>query len=313
MLGVLSVVAPVFLLIGAGYGAVRAGLFGDREVDGILAFATRFAIPCLLFSAVATLDLGATFDLRFLVGFYAAATLCFALAVAAARALGRRPGESVAIGFGALFSNSLMIGLPVMERAYGAAALAPNFALIAVHAPFCYLLGILAMEFARADGRPLPQTLRAAGAAMFRNGLTIGIALGLAVNLTGLPLPAPVLEAAQLLGRAALPVALVALGGALTRYALRSGVRESGAVAALSLVLHPALAWLLCGPVFDLPPEFIRAAVVTAAMPPGINAYLFATQYGRAVDVAAASVLGATLAAVVSVTLWLAALAAVYP
>ena len=313
MIDILLIVAPVFILIGAGYASVRAGMFADAEIDAILRFCTQFAIPCLLFSAVARLDLGASFDGRFLFGFYAAATVSFALATLAARAYGRRPGESVAIGFGALFSNSVLIGLPVMERAYGADALAPNFAIIAIHAPFCYFLGITIMEIARADGRPPLETAKATARAMFRNALTIGLALGLAVNLSGLPLPDPVFDSAQLLGRAGLPVALFGLGGALTRYRLASGLKESGTVAALALLLHPALAWVLTDWVFGLPAEFVRAAVVTAAMPPGINAYLFAAQYRRAVDVAAASVVISTALAVVTVSLWLAALHALHP
>ena len=81
----------------------------------------------------------------------------------------------MAIGFGALFSNSVLLGLPIMERAYGAASLAPNFAIVSIHAPFCYLLGITAMEFARADGRGLGGTARAVAQAMFRNALMIGL------------------------------------------------------------------------------------------------------------------------------------------
>ena len=83
----------------------------------------------------------------------------FALGILGARKLfHHRPGEAVAIGFGALFSNSVLLGLPIMERAYGAAALGPTFAIVSIHAPFCYFLGITVMEFARADGRSLPDT-----------------------------------------------------------------------------------------------------------------------------------------------------------
>ncbi len=314
MIDVLETVLPVFLLVGAGYGAVRARLFEAAEMGVILRFCTRIAIPTLLFAAVARLDLGETFDGRFLLSFYAGAVIAFALGWLAARyPFGRRPGESVAIGFGALFSNSILMGLPVMERAYGADALGPSFAIIAIHAPVCYLIGITAMEAARADGRGAAATAKAVVSEMSRNALTIGLGLGLAVNLTGLAPPAPVMEAAGLLGRAGLPAALFALGGTLTRYSARAGLGLSGTVTALALLVHPGIAWLLAGPVFGLAPEFVRAAVVTAAMPPGINAYLFAAMYRRGEDVAAATVLIATLAAVVTASIWLAALRAAYP
>jgi len=311
---VLDAVLPVFLLVGAGWGAVRYGLFAEGDVAAVLRFCTRVAIPVLLATAVARLDLSRSFEPRLLAGFYAGALASFALAwIGVRRGFGRRPGESVAIAFGALFSNSILLGLPVMERAFGAEALGPSYAIIAIHAPVCYLVGIAAMEGARADGRGPAATLRAIGDEMRRNALTWGIAVGFAINLSGLAPPEPVMEAATLLGRAGLPAALFGLGGALVGYSARAGLGESGVVAALALVVHPAVAWALTGPVFGLAPEFVRAAVVTAAMPPGINAYLFAAMYRRGEAVAAATVLIATLAAVVSAALWLAALKAAYP
>jgi len=313
-LGILEIVLPVFLIVGAGYGCVRVGFFANPQIDALLRFATQFAIPCLLFTAMVNLDLGETFDPIFLLSYYASATAAFALTgLTAWKVFGRRPGESVAIGFCALFANSILLGLPIFERAYGPDAMGPSFAIIAMHAPFCYGVGITIMEVARADGRSAADTARAALKAMFRNALSIGLALGLAVNLTGFPLPSALEEATGLLGRAGLPIALFGLGGVLTRYALASGLRESGVIIFASLVVHPALAWWFTHEVFALPPEFVRAAVVTAAMPPGVNAFLFASMYDRAVDVAAATVLLATLTAVLSASLWLAALQAAFP
>ena len=119
-----------------------------------MVFTQSFAIPCLLFRALVDLDLGAVFDPRLLLSFYTGALVAFALGVLGARRLfRRRPGEAVAIGFGALFSNSVLLGLPIMERAYGPEALAPTFAIISIHAPFCYLVGITA-DGARPRRRP---------------------------------------------------------------------------------------------------------------------------------------------------------------
>lgn len=314
MTDILLIVLPVFVIVGLGYLAARIRLIADRELDALLRFCTQIALPCLLFSGMVGLDLSANFDARLLVSFYAGAVAAFALGyVGARRIFGRRPGESVAIAFCALFSNSLLLGLPVTERAYGAEALGPNYAILSVHAPFCYLVGIVAMEIARADGRPPLATARAAAQAMFRNALTIGIALGLALNLSGLPMPAVILEGVSTLGRGAIPVALFAMGGALTRYRLRSGLGESVMVAVLALAFHPLLVWLLADRTWALPDPFLRSALVTAAMPPGINAYVFATMYQRAAGVAASAVLLSTALAIFTATGWLAVLHAVAP
>ena len=200
----------------------------------------------------------------------------------------------MAIGFGALFSNSVLLGLPIMERAYGAESLAPTFAIISIHAPFCYLVGITAMEFARADGRGLADTVRAVASAMFRNALMIGLMLGFIVNLGGIPLPGPVRDGLDMMADAALPAALFGLGGVLTRYAIRASLAEAGMIAALSLVLHPAIALLLSAFAFGLGEGFVRSAVVTAAMAPGVNTYVFASLYARGQAQAASAILLAT-------------------
>jgi len=144
-----------------------------------------------------------------------------------------------------------------------------------------------------------------AGKAMFSNALTIGLAAGFALNLGGVVAPGFVMSAVDMVATAALPAALFGLGGALTRYKLRADLGVASATAALSIVVHPAIAYGLCAWVFALPPELTRAAVVTAAMPPGMNGYVFATMYNRAQGAAASAVLIGTAASVVSISFWL--------
>ena len=151
MSSLLEVILPVFIVIGAGYLAVWRGYFSDSAVDGLMKFAQGFAIPCLLFSAIASLDLSAKFSPSVLAAFYTGAIAGFTAGFLGARYLFSRPWEdAVAIGFCCLFSNSVLLGLPITERAYGIDALSVNFAIIAFHAPFCYGLGITVMEIVRA-------------------------------------------------------------------------------------------------------------------------------------------------------------------
>jgi predicted permease len=225
-----------------------------------------------------------------------------------ARLIFGRPWEdSVAIGFCCLFSNSLLLGLPITERAYGEAALAANYAIVAVHAPFCYLLGIGVMETVKNRGGGIGATLGRIGTSLASNALVIGIALGFAVNLTGLPLPGVLTDAVDLMVRAALPAALFGLGGVLYRYRPEGDLRTIAYVVAISLVLHPAVVWGL-GRASGLTVDQFRSAVLTSAMAPGVNAYIFANMYGVARRVAASSVLLATAASVVTVWVWLALL-----
>ncbi|MDD7970679.1 AEC family transporter [Roseinatronobacter alkalisoli] len=300
-----NVILPVFLIIGFGYIARWRQLITDSHVDGVVLFTQNFAIPCLLFVAIARLDLGQDFDLRLLASFYAGAIICFGLGFGGARLLFKRDWEDcVVIGFVALFSNSLLLGLPITERAYGSDALAANFAIIAVHSPICYGIGITAMELVRNRGGRLRDTGLRVLKAMFRNALVIGIALGFIVNFSGLPIPGVMDQALDMMVRAALPAALFGLGGVLYRYRPEGDLRTIGFVVTLSLVVHPAITFGLAH-LLGVGTQGMRSAVVTAAMAPGVNAYVFANLYGRAKRVAASAVLIGTAGVIVTGWVWL--------
>ena len=197
------------------------------------------------------------------------------------------------------------MGLPLTERAYGPDALEANFAIIAVHSPFCYGLGITVMEVVRAQGQAGTAVVGRVFKAMFKNALIVGIVLGFAVNLSGLTLPTVVNDGLDLMVRAALPAALFGLGGVLASYKPEGDIRLVLYICLIGLVIHPLITHGL-GLAFALPTEATRSAVLTAAMAPGVNTYIFASMYGRAMRVAATSVLVATALSILTVWVWLA-------
>ncbi len=305
MQALLDVILPVFLVIGAGYLAVWKGLFSDEGVDALMKFTQSFAIPCLLFKALASIDLGAGFNVPLLFSFYIGATSGFLLGILGARLIFGRPWtDSIAIGFCCLFSNSVLLGLPITERAYGTEALVGNFAIIAIHAPFCYLLGITTMELVKSGGKNIAATARNVTNAIFHNALIIGIILGLVVNVTNLPVPGVLNDAVDLLSRAALPAALFGLGGVLVRYKPEGDLKVILMVCAISLVIHPAISYTAAS-TLALDTDAFRSVVLTATMAPGVNTYIFANMYGVAKRVAATSVLMSTALSVLTIWLWL--------
>lgn len=308
MAALIDVILPVFLVIGFGYLAVWKGFFNDAGVDGLMKFTQNFAIPCLLFRAISSLDLGQSFDLALLASFYTGALTGFAAGLLGARyVFGRDWEDSVAIGFCCLFSNSLLLGLPITERAYGVSALEANYAIIAIHSPFCYAVGITAMEIARNRGGNIAALPAKVIKAMFNNALILGITLGFIVNLGGIPVPSVVTDALDLMVRAALPAALFGLGGVLYRYRPEGDMRTILFVVAISLILHPLIVWGMAKS-NDLSDTTLRSAILTAAMAPGVNTYVFANMYGKARRVAASAVLMGTGLSIFTVWLWLAVL-----
>ena len=307
MSALIEVILPVFLLIGFGYTAAKAGLFADDAVDGLMRFAQNFALPCLLFRSIALLDLSAAYDPGLLFSFYLGAFAAFTAGFLGAIRLFRRPlPDAIAIGFACCFSNSLLLGVPITERAYGTAALAGNYAIISIHAPLLYSLGIGLMEWGRSrgNGLALPVLAGKIARAVLLQPLVIGILAGFAVNLAGNPLPVPVWDAVDMMVRAALPAALFGLGGVLLRYRPEGDRATILMVCAASLLVHPAVTWTL-GRLFGLDDAAMRSAVMTGAMAPGVNAYLFAHMYGVAKRVNASAVLFATAASIGTTWFWL--------
>ena len=303
----LTVILPVFLVIASGWLAARARLLTDAMIDALMRFAQGIAVPVLLAQSIGKLDLAASFDARLFASFYAGAFSGFGLGLIGARLLGRPATDAVAIGFAAMFSNSLLLGVPITERAFGAEALAGNFAIIAIHSPLLYTIGIIAMELARSHGSGLParDVARQVARAIATQPMVIGIAAGVMINLTGNPLPDVMREAMKIIASAAIPCALFGLGGVLLRLKPEGDSRAIALVVGLSILIHPAITWTLGAHVLQLTTDQLRSATLTAAMAPGVNAYLFAASYDSAKRVAASAVLVATLASVATIWLWL--------
>lgn len=306
MLNVLAAVAPAFILIGLGYLIVYRRYMTNDGIDALMYFAQTFCIPVLLFNAVATLDLSTAFDWGVMLSYYIPASIVFITGMATAFfVFGRTAGASVPIAFTGLFSNMVLIGFVVSERAFGTDSLQTNYALASVHVLFCYLLGISTIEALRADGRGLRGTVQTIARTIFKNAIAMGLILGFVANFVGLVFPAPIQSALDLLIRAALPVALIGLGGVLVRYSLRNNLPEVAALGIIKLILFPAMAYICATYVFDVSTMARNSIVITAAMPPGINTYIFANIYNRGKATAASAVVILTALSVLTVSGWL--------
>ena len=305
MSALLDVIIPVFLIIGFGYCTVWTKLFSTDTIDGLMKFTQNFAIPVLLFDAIAKVDLINVFNVNLFFSFYLGATIGFLLGFFGSYYLFNRPLEdSVVIGFCCLFSNTVMLGIPITERAYGEDALQHNFAIVSVHAPFCYFLGITVMELVKSSEKDLKKNIFTILKAMFSNALVVGIMLGFIVNILEINLAKSIQASIDMITAVALPAALFGMGGVLYQYRPQGDIGPIIMVCAISLIIHPAVVWF-AGRSFDLTDMQLRSAVITAAMAPGINTYVFANIYGKAKRVASTGVLLSTAFSIGSIWVWL--------
>jgi len=295
----LNVIAPIFAVAALGYAAAKFRALREEGVNGLVLFVFNFAIPVLLFRSLATIELPGRVPWSFLLAFYSGSATVYALGMAAGRFLFGRPLDQAAIfGMSAAFCNTVFIGIPIILTAFGPEAALPMFLIIATHSAMGVPPTLGFIQASRGAGFAASEQARAVLLAIAANPIVVGLALGMAVNLAGLAIPAPVDRAAELLGASAVPCALFAMGASLTQFRLAGEARAAVVLATLKLVVHPAIVWVVGSLALGLDGIWLAVAVVMASMPTGVNAYLFGARYGAAEGVAAGTVL---LASVVSV------------
>lgn len=306
MLAILTVIAPIFALMGLGYTAVRFRLFPADGIKSLIAFVNNFATPCLLFHSLVTSDFSAAFNIAIIGPFYLGAVICFVIGIVIAmKIFGNTPGESVSVGFSGTFTNTVLVGLPIMSRAYGGDSLPVVLSIIGLHGAILLTVGMLTMELMRRDGQSLGKTLLSAGKRIGSNPLIWGIAAGMIGYFSGLTLIEPAEAFFTMMSQAVVPAALFGIGGALNEFKLSENWQQAMVAAIIKLIVHPAIAYMLMIWVLHVPMEIARYGILLSAMPAGVNIYIFATMYNRGVSVAANTILIATVASAATISMWL--------
>jgi malonate transporter len=303
---VLDVTLPVFALVACGWIAARRRMLSDEAVAGINAFVFWFALPAMLFRAVATQPVTGIVDLRFLAAYLLASGLLFAGAKLLWRLRGADAARSTGLAFTATHGNIGYLGLPLIAL-LGDDSRLPAMVMAVICDILVVIVGtIVLFELAR-DGdaaMPLGRRLRAALSGLVRTPLILGIAAGLLASATELRLPVALETFVRLLASAAGPCALFAIGASLGGRTVRADA-DVGLLVSAKLLVHPALVattmWLL-----SVPPALAAIGVLAAALPSASNVYILSQRYGidtRAIG--AAIVVGTGAAAVtVSFVLW---------
>lgn len=314
MQAVVLTVAPIFGLIALGYLLGRLNYLSEAAGKGLAEFVFSVAVPALLFRMMIgahppPADAG---PLSLWGAYYLAVAAVWITAALATRVILKRPatdGASVAMAAG--YGNVVMLGIPIALDSLGPAAGTPIAILVSLSSPLLWFSATLHMELAirRGDFAMLP-LLKELVLSLLKNPIIAGLLAGLLWRQTGLglhPIPDKMIS---MLGQAAIPGALVALGVSLTGFKVSGQAPTVLVICVLSLLVLPALAWVLAFHVFTLPPLWASVAVIFAACPPGANAFLFATRYKAAVNSVSASVALGTALSMISVSLVLLVLGA---
>src|SRR3546814_707534 len=213
---ILEIIVPVFGIVGIGYAAARTGLFPPDAAKGLSAFVFDFAIPALLFRSMVKTGLPAQIEWGYLISYFGGGYGAWIVGTVASYLVFRRSGAEPAIaGMTCGFSNTVMLGVPLVLTAFGDDATLPLFLIIACHS--WQLLSVVTIQAeagigTRDEMRRLPANVLKG---LVRNPIIIALAAGVLYNLSGLPLPSVADTLTETLGRAAPPCAVFAMGASL--------------------------------------------------------------------------------------------------
>ncbi len=276
-----------------GYAATFTRVFDRVASNALAAFVFYFAIPIMLFRNMATTTLPEQIAWGYLASYFLGVAVVFAAGMASARLLfGGSFERQAIIGFGCGFGNSVLLGIPLVLTSFGDRASLPLFLLLAFHSTVLFTSLTVIIEAGRGGGEELRTIPMKAFKGLVSNPVLWGMACGIGFSLAGLKLPDAIDRFANMMAGAAVPCALFSVGASLRAYRIAGALRPALLIVLLKLVAQPLVVWLLATVVFDVPPLWAKVVILLAALPVGVNVYIFASRYeaGQA-DSAAAIVL----------------------
>ncbi|MCB2130576.1 MAG: AEC family transporter [Rhodobacteraceae bacterium] len=301
MLAIFLKTLPFFALIGLGWFAARIRFFPGQATEYLTRFVFYFALSAMLFRFAAKLSLAEIFDGRFAAAYLLGCVVVYVLVTAVAR-LRRLPATEAAVEAQCgVIGNTGFLGVPLLTALLGPDAAGPILLVLAIDLIVFSSLITLIITAAR-EGHLGPRIFKILGLGLVKNPMIVAMSAGLALSATGAALPAPADEFLSILGAAATPCALFAIGASL---ADKTAERFSVAVwlSFAKLVLHPIAVAAMALFVFRVEPFAAGVMIAAAALPVAGNVYILARHYGVAPQRVSASILISTIASIATIPL----------
>jgi predicted permease len=300
-----SLAWPLFSLVLAGYLAMRLSAWPASVSDGLSRFVFSLAIPAMLFHLMShSRDLHRV-DSRLLIAFFGGCLIVFILGRLVAWKFFALDGASQSVfALGGIFSNCVMLGLPLTQVALGDAAVPPVALVVVFNALTLWTLVTVSVEWALHGSLSVRGFARTARGVL-TNPIVAGVLSGTFFSLMGWTLPEAIDSPIAMLGEAASPMSLVVLGMGLAKYGIGDRIRISAAISAIKLTVQPLVTWGLAW-LIGLPKLETQAIVLLASMSTGVNVYLMSCQFKVLEGPSASALVLTTLLASVTTPLILA-------
>ena len=307
-----AVVLPVFGLIAIGYAVAGLRLLRQESGEALADFVFAVAIPLLIFRTLALADFSGASPWLMWIPFFAVFAMNWVLGDVLIRRLFRRDARAGLVGgISSAYGNTVLLGIPLTLAAYGGDGAVPMALIVAVHLPVMMVVSSVLIERAlRRDGVSeghLDAKTRARNVlvTLVRSPIIIGMLAGAAWRAFGLPFTGLPAVLAGRLADIASTLALFAMGMGLWRYGVRGNIRAGLLLSALKLLVQPALVLLLVRTIAPMPASWARVAVLAAACPTGVNAYLVAARFKTGEALASNAISLSTALAVLTISFWI--------
>lgn len=289
----LALVVPLYFLIVLGYGLLRFGGWPVSISQGLTRFVFSIALPATLFHMMTGVAHLPAVDVRLLIAFFGGCLIVFVIGRLLGKFIFKLDGEGQTIfALGGIFSNNLLLGVPFAKKMLGNASMASVALILTFNSLILWSLVTVSIEWARHGSlskNGISKTLKA----VLSNPIVIGIFSGTAVGLSGYPVPELIDQPLEMLGSAAMPLALVALGMGLAEFGSGNQWAISWAITLVKLLVQPLVVWGLAL-TLGLPSMETNVAVLLASIAVGANVFLMARQFGTLEGAAAGSLLLST-------------------
>lgn len=297
----LNAVIPVFGLIAAGYAAGYFRVLGHGASEPLNRFVFHFALPALLFRAVARANLADVLRWDYIAAFVLGLLGVAILSLIASRlVLRERAASAVMRAVNATYGNVGYLGIPLASVAYGERGVIAAGIAIVLNTVLIIGPATAALEMIERRGHAAGDALAGSLAAIGRNPLIIAVVVGLLFAGADVVLPGPVDVFLKLLGDAAGPGALFALGLYVSGRPIMRALGRLSLVAILKLVVAPAIVWLLAVWAFPLEPVWLASAVIMAGTPIGAGSFVLAERYRVDLDETSTVIVVSTLLSILT-------------
>ncbi|MBC6407907.1 MAG: AEC family transporter [Rhodobacteraceae bacterium] len=271
---------PFFAIIGLGYWAGRSRFFSDEATAYLTKFVFYFALSAMLFRFSANLSLREVFDGSLVLGYLWGTAFVYGIATVVAFLRGLDVPTAAVEAQCAVIGNLGFLGLPMFVVLFGEAAVAPLMLCLAVDLAVFSSLIVILITGSR-DGRMSFAIFRTIGLGLIENPMIVAIGAGFIWSSLSIPIPRPVNEFLTILGGAATPGALFAIGASLSAKSAER-VTIAGWLTGCKLIVHPIFVAIGVLFLFPVTPFSAAIAISAAALPVAGNVYILAQYYGVA-------------------------------